>query len=177
MYLSSLVIRHGHDGAVSMHPMMHKLKARSVVQFLAQRVDVVTCVGVPAVLMSRLERSGPSGTMGFRREGRSVVLSSFSGVIWGFVALTTLLGMLREHMRSTLALWRARMRALKFAVFWAVFFLWWDSLKNSSSAATRFFTLSRGIGFWPTAIALSALFGWVHLGNAGKAGAAACPQD
>jgi len=165
MYLA-LVIAMVMTARFLMHPMMHKLKG-TVWQFLAQELMFVTCVVLPAVLMSRLEKR-PFGDYGLPARGAFGV-KFVSGVIWGFAALTLLLGMLRgAHAFYFGAMGEHGMRALKFAVFWAVFFLLVGFAEEFLFRGYTLFTLSRGIGFWPTAIALSALFGWVHLGNAGE---------
>ena len=165
MYLA-LVIAMVMTARFLMHPMMHKLKG-TVWQFLAQELMFVTCVVLPAVLMSRLEKR-PFGDYGLPARG-AFGIKFVSGVIWGFVALTLLLGMLRgAHAFYFGAMGEHGMRALKFAVFWAVLFLLVGFAEEFLFRGYTLFTLSRSIGFWPTAIALSALFGWVHLGNAGE---------
>jgi len=87
MYLA-LVIAMVMTARFLMHPMMHKLKG-TVWQFLAQELMFVTCVVLPAVLMSRLEKR-PFGDYGLPARGAFGV-KFVSGVIWGFVALTLLL--------------------------------------------------------------------------------------
>ena len=57
---------------------------------------------------------------------------------------------------------------VKFAVLWAVGFVMVGIFEEFLFRGYVQFTLSDGIGFWPSAVLLSALFGAVHLGNPGE---------
>ncbi len=149
-----------------LHSGMHRLKG-SVWQFLAQELIVTVCAMVPAIVMSRIERR-PFGIYGLPARGAFGV-KFFSGVVWGFISLSLLLGMLRgAHAFYFGAIGEHGTRALKFALFWAAVFLLVGFFEEFLFRGYALFTLSRGIGFWPTAVALSLLFGGVHLGNAGE---------
>ncbi len=151
---------------VLLKPGMHQLKG-TVWQFLAQEMIFVTCAAFPAVIMSRIENR-PFGNYGFPARG-AFGAKFWSGMVWGFVALTLLLGMLRAaHAFYFGAIGEHGPRALKFALFWAVFFLLVGFAEEFLFRGYTLFTLSRGVGFWPAAIALSVIFGAVHLGNAGE---------
>ena len=148
------------------HPMVHRLKG-TVWQFLVQELLMATCTILPAIAMSRIEKR-PFGDYGLPASG-AFGTKFWSGIVWGFVALTLLLGMLRgAHAFYFGTIGEHGMRALKFAIFWAVLFLLVGFFEEFFFRGYTLFTLSRGIGFWPTAVALSTLFGWVHLGNAGE---------
>jgi membrane protease YdiL (CAAX protease family) len=171
-----------------MHPMMHRLKG-TVWVFLAQELIFVTCAVLPAVVMSRIERR-PFGNYGLPARGAFGV-RFWVGVVWGFVSLSLLLGMLRgAHAFYFGAMGEHGIRALKFAVFWAVLFLLVGFAEEFLFRGYTLFTLSRGIegiatlvarvvgveqfrlarviGFWLTALALSLLFGGVHIQNPGE---------
>ena len=60
------------------------------------------------------------------------------------------------------------MRALKFAVFWAVFFLIVGFYEEFFTRGYTQFTLTEAVGFWPAAILLSLGFGALHLENPGE---------
>jgi membrane protease YdiL (CAAX protease family) len=91
------------------------------------------------------------------------------GAVWGFASITLLMAMMygaRVFDLGHLAIHGARI--VKFAAFWAVFFLlvgWFEEflLRGYSQ-----FTLTRGVGFWPAAVLLSCAFGLIHLQNAGE---------
>lgn len=92
------------------------------------------------------------------------------GTAWGIVSLT----MLMIGLRSAGAFYFGSVtidnaRALKFALFWAGFFLLVGLFEEFLLRGYTQFTLSRAIGFWPSAIALSLAFGLIHLGNAHEA--------
>ncbi len=57
---------------------------------------------------------------------------------------------------------------VRFAVLWAVGFVMVGIFEEFLFRGYVQFTLSDGIGFWPSAVLLSALFGAVHLGNPGE---------
>ena len=59
-------------------------------------------------------------------------------------------------------------RLLKFAVFWASFFLIVGFYEEFFTRGYTQFTLTQGVGFWPAAILLSVGFGALHLENPGE---------
>ncbi len=149
-----------------MNPITHRLKG-TVWQFLALEMIFLTCSGLPALVMSRIEKR-PFGDYGLTVRGAFGARFA-SGVVWGFAALSILLGMLRgAHAFYFGAVGEHGMRALKFALFWAVVFLLVGFAEEFLFRGYTLFTLSRGITFWPAAVALSLLFGGVHLGNNGE---------
>jgi membrane protease YdiL (CAAX protease family) len=122
---------------------------------------------VPAVLLSRIEHR-PWGTYGLplhRAFGRLF----WVGAVWGFAGISLLLGSLYgAHAFSFGHLALHGVRIVKFAVFWAVMFLLVGLFEEFLLRGYAQFTLTRGIGFWPAALALSCLFGLIHVGNGGE---------
>lgn len=57
---------------------------------------------------------------------------------------------------------------VKSALLWAVGFVMVGIFEEFLFRGYAQFTLSNGIGFWPSAVLLSAVFGAVHLGNPGE---------
>jgi hypothetical protein len=91
------------------------------------------------------------------------------GSVWGFASLTFLIVVmygLRVFNFGHLALHGARI--FKFALFWAVFFLLVGFFEEFLLRGYSQFTLMRAMGFWPSAIVLSCLFGLIHVQNAGE---------
>jgi uncharacterized protein len=89
--------------------------------------------------------------------------------VWGFASITLLLGTmygLRVFEVGSLAI--HGVRGVKFAVFWAVFFLLVGLFEDFHFRGYLQFTLTRGIGFWPAALLLSGYFGLSHLSNEGE---------
>ena len=57
---------------------------------------------------------------------------------------------------------------MKFAVFWAAFFLIVGFYEEFFTRGYTQFTLTQAVGFWPAAILFSASFGALHLENPGE---------
>jgi membrane protease YdiL (CAAX protease family) len=121
----------------------------------------------PALLMSRIE-SRPFGCYGLP-PGQAFGKLFWVGAFWGMVSLTTLLLALRgAHAFYFGAVALHGVRALKFAVFWAAFFLIVAFYEEFFTRGYAQFTLTETAGFWPAAILLSLGFGALHLENPGE---------
>ena len=123
---------------------------------------------LPALALARFERR-PFGAYGLPR--RDAFGKQFwTGALWGIAAITVLLLVMRgsgAFYFGGLALHGARV--LKFALFWGVLFLMVGFAEEFLFRGYSLFTLTQGMGFWPAALLLSAIFGAVHLGNQGEA--------
>ncbi|HEV2699329.1 MAG TPA: CPBP family intramembrane glutamic endopeptidase [Terriglobales bacterium] len=135
--------------------------------FLVSECTLAAIALLPALLLSRLEKRA-FGDYGL--PARKAFRKNFwVGAAWGFVAVTALilsidgLGALSF---GGLAL--HGIRVMKFAVFWAVFFLVVALYEEFFARGYTQFTLGQGIGFWPAAVLLSAGFGAIHLNNPGE---------
>jgi hypothetical protein len=124
-------------------------------------------VAVPAVVMGWVERR-PFGDYGL--PGRGVFGKSFwVGMVWGMVAITALMlaiGGVGDFSVAGLALHGERI--LKFAAFWAAFFVVVGFFEEFLLRGYTQFTLAEGIGFWPAALVLSSVFAALHFGNPGE---------
>jgi membrane protease YdiL (CAAX protease family) len=56
----------------------------------------------------------------------------------------------------------------KWALFWVVFFVVVALLEEFLFRGYALYTLAEGIGFWPAAVLLAGVFGWVHKHNSGE---------
>jgi uncharacterized protein len=93
----------------------------------------------------------------------------WAGILWGFLALTALLVLI--HMDhgfdfGTRALAGAQIG--KYAALWGAAFLTVGLFEEYFFRGYALATLTTGMGFWPSAIVLSAVFGAAHLGNPGE---------
>ena len=92
-----------------------------------------------------------------------------SGIGWGFLALSFLVGIL---WKSGLLVFDGFLlggfAAWKYALAWGLGFLCVGLLEESATRGYLQFTLTRGIGFWWAAVVLSLLFGATHLSNNGE---------
>jgi hypothetical protein len=136
--------------------------------FLLGEFESLVAAVLPALALARYENRQ------FRAYGLPLQ-SAFGkqfwiGLIWGICAITVLMLMLRgagSFYFGGLAL--HGLRIAKFAAFWGVFFLIVGLFEEFVTRGYTQFTLSRGMGFWPAAVLLSAAFGAIHLGNPGEA--------
>jgi membrane protease YdiL (CAAX protease family) len=124
-------------------------------------------VAVPAVLMGWIEKRefGEYGLPLRRAFGKSF----WVGAGWGVVAITALMvgiGGVGDFSLGGFALHGGRV--LKFAVFWGVFFLVVGLFEEFLARGYTQFTLTQGIGFWPSALVLSGFFTFLHVGNPGE---------
>jgi uncharacterized protein len=91
------------------------------------------------------------------------------GIFWGFAAVSILMSALYGlHYFSFGHVVLHGMRLARFAAFWAVMFLLVGLFEEFLLRGYSQFTLARGMGFWPAAIALSCAFGLIHLRNGGE---------
>jgi membrane protease YdiL (CAAX protease family) len=129
---------------------------------------LLVSIMLPALVMGRLERRslGDYGLPGREALGKLF----WVGMAWGLAALTALLGVMRAakvFYFGGIVLHGERL--LKFAVYYAVFFLVVGLFEEFFMRGYSLHALARGMGFWPAAVLTSVLFGAVHLGNEGEA--------
>jgi hypothetical protein len=125
-------------------------------------------VTAASLLMARIEKR-PWGNYGL--PARAAFGKNFwVGALWGFLWLTMMMLVMRAggvFYFGGLAVHGVRI--LRFAAFYGLLFLTVGFFEESAMRGYAQFTLTQGIGFWPAAILLSALFGAAHLGNSGEA--------
>jgi membrane protease YdiL (CAAX protease family) len=143
------------------------LGASGLWSMMLEELGVLLAAVVPAVVLARVERRewGEFGLPGREAFGKLF----WVGLMWGFAGITLLLAAmygLRAFDLGHLALHGARI--VKFAVFWAVFFLMVGLFEDFLFRGYTQFTLTRVMGFWPAAVVMSCLFGLVHWQNGGE---------
>jgi hypothetical protein len=120
-----------------------------------------------AAIMARIEGRA-LGVYGL--PGRAAFGARFwEGALWGLGALTLLLAALRltgNFNFGTLALQGPA--AWRWGVGWAIGFIAVALFEEYSVRGYPLFTLTTGMGFWPSAALLSALFGLGHAFNPGE---------
>jgi membrane protease YdiL (CAAX protease family) len=134
---------------------------------LIAELQIFTSAVAAAFLMARLEKR-PFDAYGLPR--REAFRKPFwIGIAWGVGSLSVLMLVMRAgglFYFGGLALHGTRM--VKFAVFYALFFVLVGLAEEFVSRGYIQFTLAQGIGFWPAAALLSALFGATHVNNPGE---------
>jgi len=135
-------------------------------QFLEEVGNLISAV-IPAAILARVE-GRPWSTYGL--PGRQFLGRLFwIGSLWGFGAISLLLLTLYGlHYYALGHLALHGIRLLRFAAFWAAMFLLVGLFEEFLLRGYSQFTLGRGMGFWPAAIALSIIFGLTHLRNGGE---------
>jgi uncharacterized protein len=131
------------------------------------QAGLVPVAVAPAFILASLE--GKSfDSYGLPRLGGFGRLFWF-GLLWGIVAITAL--MLALHGAGVFDFGTFSLhglRVLKFAAFWGVLFLLVGLYEEFLVRGYTQFTLTQMVGFWPSAVLLSLLFGAFHLGNPGE---------
>jgi len=122
---------------------------------------------VATSIMGLLERRA-FGTYGL--PGHDAFRANFwHGAGWGIAIISATMLLLRifgGFSFGTLALRPAS--ACGYAILWGVVFLSVGFLEEFLFRGYAQFTLTTGLGFWPAASILSAMFGALHLGNGGE---------
>jgi uncharacterized protein len=143
------------------------LGASGLWSMMLEEFGLLLAAVIPAVVLGRIEgrpwdRYGLPARQAFGK-------LFWSGAVWGFASITLLLAAmygLRVFDLGHLAL--HGIRIVKFAAFWAVMFLLVGFFEEFLLRGYSQFTLTRTIGFWPSAVVLSCLFGLIHSQNAGE---------
>jgi membrane protease YdiL (CAAX protease family) len=122
---------------------------------------------VPAFLMASIERRRVED-YGLPRD-QAFGKFFWLGAGWGLAAITVLLVVLRGAQVFYFGhVMLHGGRALKFALFWGVFFLLVALFEEFLMRGYLLFTLKQDLGFWPAAVLLSCAFGAIHLQNPGE---------
>jgi uncharacterized protein len=124
------------------------------------------CIVIATGALALIERKSLFA-YGFQGTHRAVRF--FSGLVWGFVVISTLV----------LALWKSGLLVfdgqmlhgpslLKYAAAWGFMFLLVGLCEESLLRGYVQYTMTRGIGFWWGALIFSFLFGFSHSSNPGE---------
>jgi membrane protease YdiL (CAAX protease family) len=128
---------------------------------------ILVLVLVAAWIMSRIEKR-PIGAYGIPLHGAFGKLF-WQGVFWGLAFETIeMLTMSALGGFSFGGLALAGTAILKYAILWAIGMTLVGMFEEFLFRGYAQFTLASGIGFWPSAFLLSAVFGALHLSNQGE---------
>lgn len=133
---------------------------------LAMEGAQLVVVLLATAVMAAIERR-PISFYGFRGAHRGPRL--LWGLVWGFIAISTLVGVLR--LAHLLAFDGAPLHGgsvLVYAAKWAIVFAIAAAYEESTLRGYLQFTLLRGLGFWWAALVLSVVFALLHGVNPGE---------
>jgi membrane protease YdiL (CAAX protease family) len=120
-----------------------------------------------AWVISRLEERS-FGAYGLPLRG-AFGKSFWQGTLFGLVEISTVIASMAAlgayHFGAVAIHGRAM---VSWVIFWAIFFVVVGLYEEFAYRGYVQFTLAQGMGFWPTAVFLSALFGWRHMRNDGE---------
>jgi uncharacterized protein len=122
---------------------------------------------IPAVILAWIEKRPFNfyGLPGKQAFGRNFWI----GIFWGCAGISALmLSLYGIHVFRFGHVLLHGVRLARFAVFWVAMFLLVGFFEEFWLRGYTQFTLARGIGFWPAALALSCAFGLIHLRNGGE---------
>ena len=145
----------------------HDFGAGGLWSMMLEESGVLLAALIPAVVLARVE-GRPWKAYGL--PGRQAFGKLFwIGAIWGFAGISLLMLVLYGmHVFAFGHIVLHGLRIARFAAFWALMFLLVGLFEEFLLRGYSQFTLARGIGFWPAAIALSCVFGLIHLRNDGE---------
>lgn len=134
---------------------------------LAIEVTMLVAALAPGFVMARLEEQ-PFGEFGLPARG-AFGRNFWVGSLWGIAWLSLLLLVLRGLGAFTFGppVEHAG-RAVKFAIYYAIFFLATAFFEEFLWRGYSQWVLTRAMNFWPAAVLLSISFGAIHLGNTGE---------
>jgi membrane protease YdiL (CAAX protease family) len=125
---------------------------------------------VPVLLataaMALFERR-PLLSYGYR--GRARMVRLISGIVWGFLAISAVVLVLRQlGYLSIEGRALGGIAALQYACTWGGLFLLVGLTEEATFRGYVQFTITRGIGFWWGALLFAVLFGFMHSANGGE---------
>lgn len=133
---------------------------------IAQDGPQIVALVLAAYFLSRIERR-PMPTAGLA--GRSRALRFVTGGVWGIVVLSVLVWMLdRLHLLTIAAPAIHGSIAMEYGLVYAIGFLLVGIFEELLFRGYLQSIVSRGIGFWWTAVLFSTAFGAVHINNKGE---------
>jgi uncharacterized protein len=101
--------------------------------------------------------------------GRARFVRFLWGGLWGFVALSALVGVLwKGHLLAFDSGHLHGIAVFEFGLIWLLMFIFTGIFEESLLRGYLQYTLTRGIGFWWGALLMSILFGAIHGSNKGE---------
>ena len=120
-----------------------------------------------AWIMSQLEKR-PMAVYGLPARG-AFGKQFWLGCLFGFCEICALMALISAFGGYSFGSLAEHGGAIaKWALFWAVFFIIVGLFEEFLFRGYSLYTLADGVGFWPAALLLAGVFGWVHKHNSGE---------
>ena len=133
---------------------------------LQEGIMMIAALAAAAIL--GLLEGRPFGTYGLPG-GAAFGARFWQGALWGIIMITVMILLIRMMGGFSFGELALRGRQLwGYAALWGLVFLCVGFFEEFVFRGYTQFTLATGIGFWPAATMLSALFGATHLTNSGE---------
>jgi len=135
---------------------------------MVTQITLLLAAILPGFAMARIE-DRPFGDFGLPARG-AFGRNFWVGMVWGIAGLTVLMLGLRAAGAFTFGSLNLHGgRIVKFALYYAVFFLLTGFFEEFLLRGYSQWVLTRGMNFWPAAALLSISFGAIHGSNPGEA--------
>jgi uncharacterized protein len=146
----------------TLYPGVPASPAAALVFELANVGAVILATWIMALIEGRAIR-----TYGY--SGRARLIRFLCGCVWGFVALSAMVGALwKAHFLAFDATLIHGANAWMYGFAWLSIFILTGIFEESLLRGYLQYTLTRGIGFWWGALLMSILFGAIHVPNSGE---------
>ena len=148
-------------------PLLRSLPLRGLRLELAAELGLLITAWVPGLVFAVYE-DRPLGVYGLPACG-AFRKNFWLGALWGLSALSLL--MLAMHLAGLYDITAVALHGdhiWQYAIFWVVFFVIVGLYEEFLTRGYSQYTLTKGVGFWPSAFLLSFLFGALHMGNEGE---------
>ena len=135
-------------------------------QFLGEFASFLAAF-LAAWIMSMIEQR-PMGVYGLPAQGAFGKLF-WQGSLFGLCEILALVGLIAAFRGYSFgALAEHGVDIARWALLWGVSFLGVALFEEFLFRGYSLYTLADGIGFWPAAVLLAGVFGWVHMHNSGE---------
>lgn len=152
---------------IALHAPLTNRGVFTATSFLVSETSQLLALLAAARLMAAME-ARPFGVYGLPAEG-AFRARFWQGAAWGIAMITATIFLIRAFHAFSLGDLALHGPALAgYAILWAAVFVAVGLFEEFLFRGYAQFTLATGIGFWPSAVALSGLFGAGHLFNRGE---------
>jgi len=143
------------------------LMAAGCLLFIPASAAGIFAAFLAAWIMSQLEKR-PMAVYGLPARG-AFGKQFWLGCLFGFCEICALMALISAFGGYSFGSLAEHGGAIaKWALFWAVFFIIVGLFEEFLFRGYSLYTLADGVGFWPAALLLAGMFGWVHKHNSGE---------